>query len=111
MIHRWRTIRKWLRPGLGIKRWLLLLTIGITIISIAVAQVIVEGYRDQELPEAIYFLTLRFLPLWLRIVIGLLVGLSIIGVAVLVFQLVILAPFARRQRCPSIDAESKHSYN
>jgi len=81
MIHRWRTIRKWLRPGLGIKRWLLLLTIGITIISIAVAQVIVAVYRDQELPDAIYFVTLRFLPLWLRIVIGLLVGLSTRGVS------------------------------
>jgi uncharacterized cofD-like protein len=110
MIHRWQTIRKWLTPGLGIKRWLLLLIIGITIISVALAQVIVAVYRDQGLPDLVYYVTLRFLPLWLRIVIGLLVGVSTIGIAVLELNRSILAPFAGRQHGAFIDVKYNHSF-
>ncbi|MEP7288174.1 MAG: gluconeogenesis factor YvcK family protein [Chloroflexota bacterium] len=97
MLRRWHTIQKWLTPGLGIKRWLILLIIGLTAGSIALAQLIVELYREQELPGFVYYITLRFLPIPLRIVVGLAIGIGIIVVAILELNRSILSPFARQQ--------------
>jgi uncharacterized cofD-like protein len=109
MLRRWRTIRKWLTPGIGIKRWLLLLLIGMTVVSLAVAQVVVVFYREQGLPDILEILTLKFLPIWLRVVIGAVIGIGVIGIAILELNRSILAPFARQDRRSFIDALYSHS--
>ena len=52
--------------GLGIKRWLLLLFIGVTLLSLGTAYLLVEIYREQPLPDFVFYLTLQFLPRPLR---------------------------------------------
>ncbi len=54
--------------GLGVKRWLLLLFIGITSLSLGTAYLLVGIYREQTLPAFTYYLTLQFIPRLLRAV-------------------------------------------
>ncbi len=53
---------KWLLPGMGVKRWLLLLFGGITILSLGVGYILVEIYRTWTFPAIFYYLTLQFIP-------------------------------------------------
>jgi uncharacterized cofD-like protein len=71
---------KWLIPGMGVKRWLLLLFGGITIVSLGAGYVLVEVYRTWTFPAIFYYLTLQFIPRAWR---GLLFG--TVGIAAIVF--------------------------
>ena len=69
-------LRRWLTPGIGVKRWLLLTFVGLLLLALGVAHVIRQATRDlqpggvaQGILDAV---TLQFLPYPLR---GLLVGL------------------------------------
>ena len=70
---------KWLYIGLGIKRWLVLLFLGATLLALGFAYILVDIYREMSLPEIFYYLTLQFLD---RAVRGLLCG--AVGVAMVV---------------------------
>jgi uncharacterized cofD-like protein len=74
---------KWFYPGMGVKRWLLLLLAGITILSLGLAYLLVNIYRQQPLPEVFYYLTLQFIP---RLYRGLLFGL--VGSAMVVLAII-----------------------
>jgi uncharacterized cofD-like protein len=69
-------LRRWLTPGIGIKRWLLVTFAGLLMLALAVAHVIRQATRDLQPGGAaevvIDAVTLQFLPYELR---GLLVGL------------------------------------
>ena len=76
---------KWLIPGMGVKRWLLLLFGGITIVSLGAGYVLVEVYRTWSFPAIFYYLTLQFIPRAWR---GLLFGtVGIAAIVIAVFQL------------------------
>lgn len=71
-----------LLPGLHIKRWLLLILVGITTAGLGLAFVIRELYITSRFPPIVYLMALSGLPDWLR---GLLLiggGLLITGMAV-----------------------------
>ena len=75
-------LRRWLTPGIGVKRWLLVTFVGCLALALGVAHVIRQVTRDLE-PEGlagvlIDAITLQFLPYPLR---GLVVGLG--GVALI----------------------------
>lgn len=53
-------LRKWLQPGLYIKRWLLLMMVAITIVSIGIAQLLLIIYRRENSPDWLYDLTFGF---------------------------------------------------
>ena len=53
---------KWLYPGLHVKRWLLVLMLGITFTSLGIAYLITNIYREQPFPEFVAVLTLQFIP-------------------------------------------------
>ena len=69
-------LRRWLTPGIGIKRWLLVTFAGLLLLALAVAHVIRQATRELRPVGAadvvIDAITLQFLPYELR---GLLVGL------------------------------------
>jgi uncharacterized cofD-like protein len=68
-------LRRWLSPGIGIKRWLLVVFIGFLLLALAVAHTLRQLSRDLEpgglAGSLIDFATLQFLPYPLR---GLIVG-------------------------------------
>src|SRR5918911_3231436 len=96
MASRFRTSSGWLRwllPGLQVKRWLVLLAASILIIDLGAAYFLKDFYQFTELPRQFYYITLQFLPRWLR---GLIFGLA--GIGLLVFSFVqlqrsVLGPF------------------
>jgi uncharacterized cofD-like protein len=77
-------LRRWLTPGIGVKRWLLLTFAGLLILSLGAAHVIRQVTRDLEpggpTGTILDAVTFQFLPYPLR---GLIVG--IVGLALLGF--------------------------
>ena len=63
-------LRRWLTPGIGIKRWLLVVFAGLLLLAIAVAYVLRAISRDLEPGDTagalIDYLTLQFLPFGVR---------------------------------------------
>ena len=80
---------KWFYPGMGVKRWLALLAVGLLLLSLGVSFFYVQIYRTVEFSgpasPIVYALTLQFLPRWVR---GLLLGSAGVGfVALAVWRL------------------------
>lgn len=74
--------RKWLYPGMQVKRWLVLLLVGITLLALGVAFVLHAIYLSVEyLPGWIYVVTLQWMPRWVRGVLLSGVGLVCVVVA------------------------------
>lgn len=98
----WQTLRdipRWFRPGLGIKRWFVLVTLGITLLGLGFAVIVIDLYRtDSSNPVLLTLLSyasLRFIPRVWRAVIfgGLGVGIVLYGIYQLNRSL--LRPFIR----------------
>ena len=77
-------LRRWLTPGIGVKRWMLVVFLGLLFLALAFAHFIRQVTRDLEPgPVAtglIDLITLQFLPYALR---GLIVGLVGVGLVAL----------------------------
>ena len=65
-----RSLRRWLTPGMGIKRWLLVVFLGELALALAGALVLRQAYRDvtvgDTLQELVSILTLQSVPYLLR---------------------------------------------
>jgi uncharacterized cofD-like protein len=76
-------LRRWLTPGIGVKRWLLVAFAGLLLLALAFAHTLRQVTRDLEpgglAGELLDLATLQFLPVALR---GLVVG--VVGVVLLV---------------------------
>lgn len=83
---------RWLSPGIEIKRWIALLTGGILLVDLGVAYFLKAFYQLAELPDQFYYLTLQFLPHWLRGLIFALLGLGLMVFAVFRLQRSVLGP-------------------
>lgn len=75
----------WLTPGLGVKRWLLLIMAGTTLLGVGLALFLLDLYRnapENDLLPLISFLSLRFLDRPLRVIFfgGLGIGMVMVGV-------------------------------
>lgn len=84
---------KWLYPGMGVKRWLLLLLAGITLISLGCAYVMVNIYRQQPLPPIFYYLTLQFIPRLMRALLFGSIGIAAVVIAVVQLNRSLLSAF------------------
>ena len=71
----------WLYPGMHIKRWLLLLVIGMSLLSLGAAYLLREAYLTYDFPGAAWYLTLQFIPRWGRGVIFVLAALGAVCLA------------------------------
>lgn len=88
--------RKWLVPGMGVKRWLLLLFLGLAVLALGVSYLAREAYLNWALPEAFYYLTLQFIPRVLRGFLFVAVSVGFVGVGFYKFNSAVLS--AVRQR-------------
>ncbi len=86
----WYTHLQWLQPGLGIKRWLLLLAFGVGLLSLGVASLLRVFY---PLPLYFYYITLQFLPRATRVFSFLILGAVSIVVAMWALNRTLLKPF------------------
>lgn len=85
-----QTTLKWLSPGIGVKRWLLLLACGIALLSLGLSSLLRHFY---PLPDIFYYLTLQFISRSLRAGLLVLVGIGTVVVALVGFNRSLLAPF------------------
>ncbi len=72
---------KWLYPGMRIKRWLGLLTLGLVLVSLGLAYLLVQAYRTQPFPGYVASLTLQFIDRPIRGAIFVACGLGLLVVA------------------------------
>lgn len=94
-------LRRLLRPGVGLKRWLLVIFLGELLIAIAGALVLRQVVREVApggAPDAslIWFLTLQFLPAWLRVAVLFCGGLLILVVGLRRLLETLMEPLASR---------------
>jgi uncharacterized cofD-like protein len=100
-MNRVKALRKWLIPGMGIKRWLILLMIGAGLVtwSIISALLLIE---ESQLASSFVFG-------WLGIVAGVLVGSGFMSLALIQFSRSILAPYRSYSQKPVVDVVYTHS--
>ncbi|MBN9493476.1 YvcK family protein [bacterium] len=89
---------KWLYPGMHIKRWLLLLLIGVCLMGLGISYVLREAYLTYTLPGAFYYITLQFIPRWARGVLFMALSLSTVALATWRLNQSLLFAFVRPDR-------------
>ena len=60
------SLLKWLYFGMHIKRWLLLLLVGVAIMGLGFGYFLREVYFSYTFPDWVYYVTLQFLPRYVR---------------------------------------------
>ncbi len=97
LVH-WKNSRllRWFVPGLGVKRWFLVLLVGLTVTSVGITIFLLDIYRGfpaSPLLPVISFLSLRFLPRLLRVLIFVTIGLGTILLGLWGINRSLLIPF------------------
>lgn len=86
--------RRWLAIGIGVKRWLLILAVGAVLVGMGIGLLLIAVGQQEVLTEEIFaLLTLQFLPLWLRILLPIVLGTSLMLVSILRLGSNLVAPF------------------
>ncbi|NUQ55254.1 MAG: YvcK family protein, partial [Dehalococcoidia bacterium] len=99
---------KWLYPGMHIKRWLLLLAFGVSLMGLGIAYLLREAYLSYTFPGVFYYLTLQFMPRWGRGALFMTLSLSTISIAIWKLNESLLFAFVRPDREKSL---SESIYN
>jgi uncharacterized cofD-like protein len=102
-----RSLARWLTPGLGVKRWFILLGVGTALIGLGIAYFLIDLYRTVPTPPLIYGLTLQFLPRLARA--GVLGSLGVAAMIIAITQInrAVLAPFVQPGRTV-VEAVAEH---
>jgi uncharacterized cofD-like protein len=95
-----RPALRWLRPGIGVKRWLLLVFLGLLLLALAGALLLREVYRDSTgdptLRGLLDLLSLQFLDPRVRPVVLVAAGVALLAVGGWGLMRVVLEPFRVR---------------
>src|SRR5207248_1392748 len=84
---------RWFTPGLHVKRWLVLLMVGMVLISLGIGYALANVYRSGvRLPPIFYYLTLQFVGRYVRGSLFAALGLSIILFALYKLTQSVLGP-------------------
>lgn len=95
---KFRQSLRWLTPGLGVKRWLLLIMLGITFLGVGFAILLLDIYRtapDTWWLPIISFASLRFLPRFVRAIIFGGIGVSLVVAGIWGINRSLMAPFLK----------------
>ncbi len=103
------SVRQMLWPGIGIKRWLLLLGIGSLATGVGFFYFMGWLHELSLLPDSWYsVITLQFLPMWLRFLLPIVLGLLLILWALRHIGKNLIAPFGPREQ-PIVEMLYTHS--
>jgi uncharacterized cofD-like protein len=87
---------RWLYPGMRMKRWLLLMVVGVTLLGLGAAVLLVAGYRRLPPDSFIYALTGAGLDRAIRGTIIAVIGLGLIGIGIWGLMRSMISPFVQR---------------
>lgn len=97
-----RELARWARPGLGVKRWLVVVLAGITLLGVGMAILLLELYRTDStspvLLDVLSIASLRVLPRMLRVLIFGGLGVGLVAYGILRLNRTLLRPFVRPGR-------------
>ncbi|MGD1994652.1 MAG: YvcK family protein [Anaerolineae bacterium] len=88
----WTQSYKWFLPGLGVKRWVLVLALGIILIGVGVGALLCR-LTSHSSGES--YLRLDFVPTWLTILLPMVTGVGLVIVGLRGLNRTLLAPFTR----------------
>lgn len=94
---------KWLTPGIGIKRWLLLIALGVWAVSMGLAYGLFKAFGANAIATVVGGAD------WLLIGVLMLAGIALVTVALFGLTLTLLAPYRRNRHDPVVDVMFKHS--
>ncbi|MEE9276952.1 MAG: gluconeogenesis factor YvcK family protein [Dehalococcoidia bacterium] len=98
--------RKWLVPGMGVKRWFLLLFLGMGMLGLGVAHLAREAILTWSLPDAFYYVTLLFIPTPIRGALFVIVALLMVGIGFWKFTSAMVTAVRENGRGNGAQAES-----
>lgn len=107
---RYGSLLKWFLPGMGVKRWLFLLFLGITVLSLGAGYVLIEIYRTWTFPDFVYYLTLQFVPRAARGFLFGVLGTAFVVVAIIQLNRSLLSAFLSPGQSPLVDIIYRHRY-
>lgn len=97
-----RQVSRWFVPGLGVKRWYLVILLGVTMLGVGLAMFLLDLYRtdstDPVLLTILSYASLRFLPRVLRVVIFGGIGVGVVVLGILQLNRALLRPYVRPGR-------------
>lgn len=93
---RFPRIPRWLYPGMHLKRWLVLLFAGITVLGLGAAILLIELYRDLPDDSIVFLITGAGLDRPIRAGIAVAVGLLLTGIGVWGLMRSVVSPFVAR---------------
>ena len=100
-------LRRWLTPGIGVKRWLLVMFAGLLLLALGVAHVIRQASRDLEpggIAQAVIdAVTLQFLPYPLRGLLAVVAGVSLVLIGVYRAARALTDPFRTAEGGPLVE--------
>jgi uncharacterized cofD-like protein len=105
-----RSYLKFLYPGMHLKRWLLLIAIGIALVGLGLGYLMTQVYRTQPFPEWVGFLTLQFIDRPIRGLMFIVAGIGVCGLAIIQLNRSILAPFLSDGHDNILDIIHLHRY-
>lgn len=107
-------MRKWLRVGMRVKRYLLALALGITLTSLAIAMALATLYRNVQFPgystDIVRAITLQFIPHPWREVVVLLLGLVVVGGSVIYLSRSLFMPLVAGRTDRIVDQLYKYRF-
>ncbi|MFP4323460.1 MAG: uridine diphosphate-N-acetylglucosamine-binding protein YvcK, partial [Anaerolineales bacterium] len=99
----WQNIRHWLRPGIRVKRWVLLCAVGMVLLGAALAQGIALLRETGILDTWTDVLLLTFLPPAWRVLVFFILGACLVAVALYELYHAVIRPLAEQQNRPWLD--------
>jgi uncharacterized cofD-like protein len=100
---------KWLYPGLRVKRWLLLLLLGITALGFGLAFLLIELHASLPALSSMWrTLTVKLIPGWVLILSLVVVGLGLTAMATYQLNRSLLAAFVSPGRGSMVDTLYRH---
>ncbi len=101
---------RWLIPGLGIKRWIVVVILGTTLLGVGFAMFLLDMYRnapDTWWLKIISFLYLNFLERDLRVLVFFALGVGLVALGIWGLNRTLLRPFMRPGK-PILEAVTAH---
>jgi uncharacterized cofD-like protein len=86
-------LRRWLTPGIGVKRWLLVMFAGLLVLALGVAHFIRQIQPTGATQTLIDLITLQFLPYSLRGLLAGMVGVTLVMIGAIRLIRVLMDPF------------------
>lgn len=102
--------RDLLRIGVGIKRWLVVLTLGVSLMGLGIGYFLREIYESYSFPDAVWYVTLQFLPRAVRGLLFVAIAVGTVGWGIAGLARSLLAPYRAGKERSYWDDLLEHRY-